>query len=175
MMLRFATFVVVLFAVVLSLGAGEQAPADANRPTCEAGDADCFDLWLACRPFRYFVSVSGGVVTQERVENAVESRLRAARLYSSNSFNGGYLFVSIVMTPDGPVRATAIHLEFNKALFDRLTSRAGIAMSYDLLRVLRHGSSRADAVMESVAGLLDEFVNDYLRVNEPACAAGRGR
>ena len=126
-MMRFATFAVVLFAVVLSLGVGEQAPAgaDANRPSCETGNHDCFGLWTSCGRIRYYVGLSKSEdsalgLTSERVENAVESRLRAARMLAAadNSNVQGFLNVEIVSV--GRSRyATSVNVAFYKWLFDR--------------------------------------------------------
>lgn len=127
-------------------------------------------------------------MTRERVENAVESRLRAARMLAADNFGGfgGVLGVRITVSGSGSGRsvqyATSVTVSFEKWLFDRISTlggnmNRGFASSYTITSSLLHGSNDAGFVMEDVNYKLDEFINDYLRVNEPACAAraGRGR
>lgn len=62
------------------------AATGAAGQECEADASDCFDLWNGCEPIDTFVFVSSDgeqINLQDAdVENVVESRLRAARIYS---------------------------------------------------------------------------------------------
>ena len=69
----------------------------------------------------------------------------------------------------GPRHATSVSIQFRKYLYDPLLKTGSFAAHYIRSSVILHNG--AGVVMESVAAKLDEFVNDYLRVNEPACAA----
>ena len=62
-----------------------------RRPPPPFSSDQRFELWTGCRPMNYFVNVDGDAeefgLTSENVKAAVESRLRAARLHTTESLD----------------------------------------------------------------------------------------
>lgn len=127
-----------------------------------------FALFDACLEMGVFV---GGEpdqgVTTERVRDLAESRLRAARLYLSSPVPGSsYLLIGVGFVGD----AYLIELQFKKQLID-LTAygdMTGYASTWVLSRFGTHGR-RGDSVMQLVSEMVDNFILEYLRVNDAAC------
>lgn len=133
---------------------------------------DRFRLWNACQPIDLLVEpldddAAKMGLTREAITTAVRSRLRAARLYSSGT--GPYLYVVINALPprgrDGGT-AVSISLRFTKPVFDRISGRHGPARTWDTGAV---GWGDAAYILSGVSQLMDEFIDEYLRVNESAC------
>ena len=140
---------------------------------CTAEGQDCFALWTGCGDLDTFVFVGENTigVREADVENAVASRLRAAGLYSEDPAAAiGVLLVDVSFTDSLAFNA---NLEFGKLNLRDRYGFAGIASTWTSGAFGTHGG-RASGVMERVRRFLDQFMNDYLRVNAPACAARRG-
>ena len=109
-------------------------------------------------------------LTEERLRRAIDSRLRAARLYESpdptlrrtTDWTIVYAFVHVV------AEAFHVQLEHRKFLRDPLTSEAGMAATWDRGSTGTH-SGDGEYIVGQVTRYLDEFLDDYLRVNEAAC------
>ena len=134
---------------------------------CEAGVEGCFQFWTGCTPIWVSVSIDENTigVRQANAEDAVESRLRAAGLYTEDPPPAGELALSVDFTDSGAVN---IVLEFIKFVRDDY----GFRWPATTWQRNPFGTARrASEVMEAVRQRLDEFMNEFLRVNAPACAA----
>lgn len=156
-----------------------------------AAQIDTFDLFTRCAKMDLLVTVQDTKnnlprLTELSVERAVRSRLRAAQLYDEESFS--YLYVSVLIVD----RASSISVELRRRVavgevvdmrWDRV-ARAGVAAAIaaeTLGHVMRIGMATtwrsssmgvnldAGDLRDSVAQLLDEFIDEYLRVNDDAC------
>lgn len=158
------------------------AATGAAGQECEASEADCFALWNGCEPIRAIISFpapedrgDGDAIglQMDDVSGAVAARLRAARIYHEGEGALEFLVVGALVV--GP--AYAVDVGFYKAVLRdtfRLADGRGGGVTWPWLgpdtTIGTHGG-RASEVMEVVRGKLDQFMNDYLRVNGPACEA----
>ena len=97
--------------------------------------SDRFKLWNACEPISLVVehlndnAVKIGL-TREAITTAVRSRLRAARLYSSESKT--YLYVHVNTLSGTRLASYSVNLEFKKRLLDpKLNGQEGYATTWD--------------------------------------------
>ena len=133
-------------------------------------DRDRFKLFNACRPMKLVVEnltpdAQAVGLTRERIQLAVESRLRAARLYteSTEKANDTYLYVYIHVVG----HAFTIIVSYYKLVTDLVNNSNGLATTW-----IAEGtgtSEDAGFIIQGLSGHLDEFLAGYLRVNEPAC------
>lgn len=149
---------------------------------------DCFWFWNGCAPFSHRVHVlpADNEIRLQRVavESAIESRLQAAKVYTDAVAGATlYLYVNLeqyapqlrpspwTRPGDDPAQSFEVELHFRKRVSDAY-GNTGFARTWHSFPWRRgsHGG-RASEVMEAVRRELDEFMNDYLRVNAPACEA----
>ena len=140
-----------------------------------------FQLYNYCRPIDFIVSfnltnnnsetVQG--LTAEDLQAAVESRLRAARLYDSEA--PSYLFVYVHLMGSrvggrhvGWVESTNVSL--NKLVWDQASAQRSFASTWERSATgTVPDSAVRESVLGSIRGYMDEFLAEYLRVNEAAC------
>ncbi len=182
----------VFLALAAAAASGQPAAssAAADRPACEASALDCTKYWTACELLGApsIIVNDDAPVTEDRVRNAVESRLRAARIllqgeraravYDScagvSFAEAPFLIVSLTTVLSNNTRAAASMFQFRiaKRMFDLATGEwvfANVSFGRTgLLAAHAKDNARADT-MDTVYGELDRIINDYLRVNEPAC------
>ena len=132
-------------------------------------DPERFELWTDCQPMALMIYVSdetegGARLTEESVRSAVESRLRAARLYSDDA--DVWLDVAVVRGGSGPYYG-GFSMTLRKVQFDLKTRLRGPSVSWE--RNLRVGVGPVEFVRSKIAEEMDEFLVDYLRVNDEAC------
>ena len=151
---------------LLVLIAVATAPQVAAAQT-EVTALDRFRLFNDCRPLFLFVEdVSDDAVdiglTRERLQFAVESRLRSARLYTSTTSP----FLSVTVTVLGV--AFNLNVKYFKQTVDVASGE-----SYPSPTWWRHstGTHRRDPefIVSALSGYMDQFLTEYLRVNEAAC------
>ena len=130
-----------------------------------------FELFNACRPMRLLIEyLSPGAaeigLTREQLQAAVESRLRAARLYTEDRelSDATYLYVNVNVG----TTAFNISLEYNKRVTDSF-ERIGLATTWNIGGTGTHGGEASDIVGVLSQEYMDQFIADYLRVNEAAC------
>ncbi len=130
-----------------------------------------FELFNACRPMRLLIEyLSPGAaeigLTREQLQAAVESRLRAARLYTEDRdlSAAAYLYVNVNVG----TTAFSISLEYNKRVTDAF-GRIGSAAMWDQGATGTHGGEASYIVGLLSQQHMDRFIADYLRVNEVAC------
>ena len=102
-------------------------------------------------------------LTAESVRAAVESRLRSARIYT-DARTDNWLYININVME----KVFNISLDFNKEVFDPVTEITMPAITWGLGTVGTHRTSTG-FVLSSLSGSVDEFLVEYLRVNERAC------
>lgn len=141
------------------------APAAAEDVT----DLDRFQLWSDCRGMRLSVADLGEDaadidLTEEAIETAVRSRLRAARLYDADAF-GHFLYVNVNVFR----QVFSINVEYYKGLNDSVSGELGVATTWQIGSVGTHGWD-AGYILSAVSQYMDKFIDEYLRVNEDACA-----
>lgn len=161
---------------------------------CEAGRFNCFWFWNNCAPIADYILVPNNPTGLQRADvvNAVVSRLRAAGVYADDiGDSAGTLSLTIRFnSARGPADDDA-HDDPAFARYSGLTPWTRFTVEMDFAKDLRdlHGNTmmararsweysgnhngRASEVMEAVRQRLDEFMNEFLRVNAPACAAWR--
>lgn len=140
---------------------------------------DCFKLYTSFESMYLVVFVGDNDigVTEDRVRILAESRLRAARLYDEDNetvysllpISGGTnpLLLIEVNIVEGKYPVYSYSLEFHKPYLDELT--------YTRFRAVARSTGRfgitgdAGDIFQGISELMDEFINEYLRVNEPAC------
>ena len=139
-------------------------------PVQEPTSFEIFQLFNSCEPMGLTVVVFDndgeakniGLI-KERVQFAVERRLRVARLFRS-----GYSLPFLDVTVGVVGSAFRITMGYSKMLFDSVSDREGTATTWSDGTFGTHGSN-ADFIVSSLSGLLDKFLTEYLRVNESAC------
>ena len=144
----------------------------------EAGEL--FKLWNECRPvaFGVYLQVEDEAkeigLTKRAIETAVRSRLRGARIFRDSPDprsqspmlqENGFLDVQIHLGNTNFLYS----IQFEKLMTDWATDLVGWTDTG--WKSAAFGGHRYDSnfVLSSIAPGIDEFIDDYLRVNEPAC------
>ena len=158
---RFAAVSVALVALALSFPASGETGATAE------GSWERFQLFASCERMAVDIGHLGpGVreigLTKESIQAAAESRLRSARLFDSDATT--YLRITAIAHSV----AFALQVEYLKSLHDPLTGLVAAAPTWSYTFLGTHGRS-SNYIMSSLSGLLDQFLVEYLRVNEEAC------
>ena len=136
-------------------------------------DADRFELFNACRPMMLVVEVvpsdAQTFELTERVQLAVESRLRAARLYTESWEKANFVHLSIGINVLGPTYS--IDVKYWKWVTDPVNNSNGRATTWSTGGIGRLGARDRDPafIIQDLSSRLDEFLANYLRVNDPAC------
>lgn len=103
-------------------------------------------------------------LTKSRLQTAAESRLRSARLYDSDAAIP-ILYVNVNVVG----RAFNIDLEYNKPVRDVATGELWLATTWGAGSTGTHGGN-AGYIVSVLSEKLDQFLVEYLRVNESACS-----
>jgi hypothetical protein len=130
-----------------------------------------FRLYTGCRPVYLGVQVtqdpsSRAGVAQVTIERAVRSRLRGAGMYQESLLDEqGRL--SPILSVRVWLRGPAVHLRvlLMKQLIDYGADANMHATTWRIERLGAHGRNRG-AVSQAIAEMVDEFLDEYLRVNE---------
>ena len=124
-----------------------------------------FQLYTACQPFRLMINLSGAEdigLTEQAVVNAAESRIRAARLYSSSGMEILEVRIAVYFA------AYTIQLRFAKLVDDYRSNIPHFAITWDISSIGGHGGY-APLILDNLSEYLDKFLVEFLRVNESAC------
>lgn len=127
-----------------------------------------FELGNACEPIAVLVELlpTGAVemgLTRETIITMVRARLRAARLYTRES--EPYLYVHV--NAGSQQAAFSVRLQFMKVLSDPISGAESFAPTWEKDFVGQ--AWEADYILSTVSLLMDQFLDEYLRVNEEAC------
>ena len=167
--LRLVGGVVVALLIALTPIYADDTTEDFRSELAEALNG-LFELGNECKPINLAVEEVGsrGIamgLTKEAITTTVRSRLRAARLYRSGS--GPYLYVNVNILPGAT--AFSVTFEFRKLLSDpKLSGLEGFATTWD--RAMVGQTMNVGYIFSWISQLTDEFIDDYLRVNESACS-----
>ena len=150
-------------------GFGLLALAMTITPSPGVTDLDRFKLFNNCETTHLLVEDLGDDaadigLTKERLQFAVESRLRGRRSFRSD-IGSSALEVNI----DVLGRAFNVTLHYNKILFDSVSGRNSFAVTWQKGMIGTHGSG-ADFIVSKLSALMDQFITEYLRVNESTCS-----
>ncbi|MDE0455924.1 MAG: hypothetical protein OXI15_01405 [Chromatiales bacterium] len=158
---RFAAVSAALVALALSF------PASGETGGTVQERFNRFQLYANCEPMNLIVEELHPVAADiglklESIVAAAESRLRSARLYRSAAMP--YLYVNVILTRT----AFGIRLEYNKSVFDAHSGEVFSAATWLVSSAGSHGSD-SSYIMSAISEHLDQFLVEYLRVNEEAC------
>ena len=141
-----------------------------------------FQLYTGCSRLRLWVSVGGRGddaeaigLTRDRLQIAAESRLRSARLHMTAEYLTGLETKLMTGPPDLSVSvevagsAFLVLVELQKTLSDPATGEELKTGTWESGRLGTH-SGNAGYIVQLVAEELDEFLVEYLRVNEEDCS-----
>ncbi len=139
-----------------------------------------FTYWTGCSPLRLLVvmesddAVKMGL-TEEAITTAVRSRLRAARLHTDTDDPETpilMMYVRVVNSKRITGGAFRIDAALHKFLYDPLTGLSSLARTNDIFgRHAKIGLHSEDAafILSGIAQVMEGFLDEYLRFNEPAC------
>ncbi len=151
----FATMAQAVFPLV---GLAQRTPEE---------EVDRFQLFTNCAPLDLLVVVEGDALdglTQESTTRAVRSRMRTARLYDEEA--APYLSVHIHVV--GAAFSRSVRLR--KRVFDPHSGVRQWATTWETSSTGTHGRTGGSFVLSKLSEDMDLFLDEYLRVNEAACA-----
>ena len=134
--------------------------------TTASGCLPCARRWVSTCPWGAAWRRKSGS-PRSGVQTMVESRLRAARLYTAEE-DVPFLWVGIFPNDDGP--AFVIRLSFAKLVYDYyLSGLERGATTWESGETLGQHGGDAGFIMQALSEDLDLFILEYLRVNEGYC------
>jgi len=153
---------VVIFAVLFAIGVitGSATAADEGLFT------RCASMDLVIEELDSEDTQRTGL-TEKSIENAVESRLRAARLFAPSGKQNRRQYLYIRVNTVG--FAFSIEVELARYLDDLGYGFGGSATVWNVISTGMHGGD-GQYILGLVAKYLDEFIASYLRVNEEHCS-----
>ena len=135
--------------------------------TSATPNPDRFRLFNECRRISAIVGVNDDAVelglTEEAVQNAVELKLRSARLYDESDL-GDYLAVRV----DVYSQAFTVSSNFRRWVSESISGESGYATTFTKYYIGTSGSN-IDYILQSAVQSVDDFILEYLRLNEEAC------
>ena len=170
-----------LVIVLVGAAAAQDADAlDANQLAAFEklrAKSDLLDLFSACEPPLLYVTLPNGEtrsgLTYDRLYTLVERRLRVARLYRVGAVGPPpwpLLRVDVLVYDGDPRRGVySIKVALRKSV-RYFFGAAGVAQTWskDLLDAFE-GDAPVGRILQFVSELVDNFILEYLRVNEAAC------
>ena len=142
---------------------------------------EAFELWNDCQPIAFSVHLQGKTeaskigLTRESIETAVRSRLRGARIFRNNPDlrsqpltleRNGFLQVSVALT----TASLGMSMRFEKVMTDEASGHDGWTPTGWRRGLIGGHADDGYCVLSGIASATDEFIDDYLRVNESACS-----
>ena len=143
-----------------------------------------FNLYNGCLPMKLVVEDLSADekeigLSKEAIQNALESRLRAAHLYQTLENlpetlkrgrllfpgKGFHTFLYVRVSVVSP--AFDITLRYNKLFTDGLSGVNSYASTWDIGTT--GIATDAGFIMNALAGHMDNFIVEFLRINEPDC------
>ena len=129
-----------------------------------------FRLFNACQPMELVIEGMGTDeaaigLTENALQAAAESRLRAARLYTGDSKKADYAYLYVHVSVVG--RAHSVRVRYKKMVTDAF-GESFPATTWHIGGIGTHGGD-AGFIMSFLSQQLDQFLAEYLRVNEAAC------
>ena len=134
----------------------------------DLSDQDRFQLFNECRPMNIIVEQYAGDsdwtdigLTVDRIRTMAESRLRAARLYDATALTHLYVNVNVLS------RNFSVSLDHFKLLYDPVSDQTAYAPTWNRATLGTH-SEDAGYILQVLSERFDQFILEYLRVNEDA-------
>ena len=167
---------VALFAAVSVLA---QEPSDFNSWESLAEDFDRFQFFNACEGMSHYVRITGegrhdSAPSKAEIANAIESRLRASRVYEDDLDTTRKSYFNLYLNFAGS--AASLRVGFEKPGFVDPYSKHRSATSPRGMETWQknwvvQGAYDSGDILAQVSKYLDEFLVNYLRVNsEEACS-----
>ena len=167
--------------LLLAPGAGAEkytltplSEAEQEEFDAAAAMVDKFKLFDGCRPMELMVSLYPDVneigLTEESLRIIAESKLRAAHLYAPDAVS---IFHVYVETLDGASASFIAGAKYYKQVLDLGSNVSNLATMWESGDLGTHDDDKG-FILTAVAEHVDEFLADYLRVNDPLCS-GTGR
>ena len=133
-----------------------------------------FGLFNSCSPIGLVIELLDGEkggLRELAVQRAVESRLRSARIFdatwTSGSPSEAYLYILISFSDS----AFAVDLALYKRVYDFESLLSNYASTWRSVRATGTHGRNPTHVLSGVSQLTDQFLFEYLRVNEESCRA----
>lgn len=128
-----------------------------------------FRLYTSCAPVALLVEGLPTNATEiglfeDDILTTVRSRLRGARIYSSEAKHEPYLYVNVNVVG----LSFNIRVELNKPVTDLETKLIYPAPTWQRGTTGTHAKD-SDYILQSIGMLMDKFIDEYLAVNESAC------
>ena len=173
-----------LALALILLGAALPAAAqdtEAERAAEFWAEVDPFQLFSACAPLRPIVYNALRLADDEfanLVRQMVETRLRAARIYSDRAdavFGSTPQLRVTIRVWDGAVPflgtgVFSVRVEFRKPVRDAFgTDGYAVTWEQDWIDTVTRDRPAQDHVLPAASELIDRFVAAYLRANAAAC------
>ena len=160
--------VIIVAALVLGIGVMTSSATTAKRAELERKK-----LYTACAPMDFVVEYLDPEnsqrigLTEQDIANAVESRLRGARLFAppEKQNREQYLYVNVNIVG----YAFSIEVKLIRHLDNLGYGAAGFAGVWEMGSTGTHSGS-GQYILGTVSTLLDRFIASYLRVNEAHCS-----
>lgn len=126
-----------------------------------------FQLWNECKPIDLLVGdldsdAKDISLNQGKIETAVRSRLRSARIFDPEELK--YLYVGVTVVD----HAFNLRLDFRKPVLDIASDEIFLSATWKISFTGAHGK-RSEYIMSAIYEAVDEFIDEYLRVNADAC------
>lgn len=158
-------------ATLVVAASGLQARADDAPPvlgdaTARSLYADCGDMAVAVESRRS--RESDMVVARAAMQNALESRIRAARIYAPRGESPQVVYAEVAVAGE----AFRVTLELHRRLVDTGYGLSGTVRVWGRNSTGVHGRD-PQYVLGVLSELIDVFVVEYVRANASACANGR--
>ena len=163
----------IALAVLLLGTAGPVERLDAQGGA-SLGFYERFDLFTNCSPLVPSAGVQWTEAEwderdelQKRLNAMMESRVRAARLYISlaESLSTSTPYLGVWVQIVGP--AFGYEVRLRKLLYDEMSDEEFLAPTWATRGIGVYDDT--DYIVQGVSEALDQFINEYLRVNEGAC------
>ena len=130
-----------------------------------------FELYNHCQPIDLLVfldSPSNEIgLTEDSLRIIAESRLRSARLYNSSG-PATILRIFVSTTPESKGRFFITELKYYKSVVDTASKVTNMAITWETSSLGVYGNDKG-FILNAVGQQMDEFIVEYLRVNELWC------
>ena len=145
----------------------------ATLPESVLGDVRARMLYANCGNMSVVVerlSANAGKVglRESAIQNALEARIRSAKLYASNDGGPQYIYANVMVVGN----AFNVQLELNRWIMDAGFGLSGTVAVWSKAITGMHGQD-PQYILGALSQLVDAFIVEYLRANESACASER--
>ena len=163
-------FAFLLLALLATPSAAQNQTEEAqDQVECVAEAIECFNLFNHCEPMDFSVWRDQNDIglTRERIATMIQNRLTAARLYDESARYALTVRVAILDDLDDS-SVFRVDIEYDKTLLDEITGNSFFRTSWSTGGYGTHAGN-AGIVLQAISERMDQFINEYLRINAPAC------